>query len=71
MCTIFQHSPDGPRLLEVVDKVLFFVNRYSVLQTKMIGHAYLPAGAGENLKTTMSRAWDIFPDSSRKNREDG
>ena len=55
-----------------MDKVLFFVNRYSVLQTKMIGEACLfSRGGWLKIKTTMSQAWDIFPDSSRKNREDG
>lgn len=38
----------------------------------MIGEACLFArGCWVKIKTTMSRAWDIFPDSSRKNREDG
>lgn len=38
----------------------------------MIGEACLfSRGGWLKIKTTMSRAWDIFPDSSRKNREDG
>ena len=38
----------------------------------MIGEACLFARGGWlKIKTTMSRAWDIFPDSSRKKREDG
>ena len=38
----------------------------------MIGEACLfSRGGWLKIKTTMSQAWDIFPDSSRKNREDG